>query len=141
MARSWFLPDLPAPRGAVLLVDDEAAVLRMAERALSRQGWRVLAADSGERALERLGELAAGESLAAVVSDMMMPGMDGTVLVQRVRERLSAPDLPALLVSGYAEASLRTAMSKTDRIRFLPKPYAAKQLIARLAETVAASRG
>ena len=127
-------PDAPG-RGTVLLVDDEEPVRRLAERALARQGWRVVAADCGEDALEQLAGLPAG-GLSAVVSDMVMPGMDGAALVQAVRARLGAPGLPALLVSGYAETSLRGALAEGHGVAFLAKPYALKQLAERLAELV-----
>jgi two-component system cell cycle sensor histidine kinase/response regulator CckA len=127
-----------AVRGTVLLVDDEEPVLRLAQRALARQGWRVIAASGGDEALARLEILGPDEMPQAVVSDMVMPDMDGAALVRAVRKRLDAPHLPALLVSGYAEASLRTALIESDRVGFLPKPYALKQLADRLAQQVAA---
>ncbi len=129
------LTKIPA-RGMVLLVDDEEPVRRLAERALARQGWRVLSADCAEQALERLDGLAAGEVPQAIISDMVMPGMDGTALVRAVRARLALPSLPALLVSGYAEASLRDALINEGGVAFLGKPYALKQLTERLAELV-----
>jgi two-component system cell cycle sensor histidine kinase/response regulator CckA len=115
----------------VLLVEDEDPVRRLAERALVRQGWTVLAADSGEAALALLdgGKV----TLAAIVTDMVMPGMDGATLVRAVRERLAAPELPAILVSGYAEETLRRDLDATATV-FLPKPYSLKGLAAKLAE-------
>jgi two-component system cell cycle sensor histidine kinase/response regulator CckA len=125
-----------AARGLLLLVDDEEPVRRLAERALSRQGWRVLSADCAEQALERLDALPHGEAPVAIVSDMVMPGMDGAALVRTVRARLAMPMLPALLVSGYAEASLRDALASESGVAFLPKPYALKQLTERVAALV-----
>jgi two-component system cell cycle sensor histidine kinase/response regulator CckA len=123
----------PAPSGArvVLLVEDEDAVRRLAERTLARHGWTVLAAECGEDALARLG--ASPPALAAIVTDMVMPGMDGGALVRAVRQRLAAPGLPAILVSGYAEETLRRELDTTATL-FLPKPYSLKELVARLAE-------
>jgi two-component system cell cycle sensor histidine kinase/response regulator CckA len=113
---------------AVLLVEDEEPVRRLAERALARQGWRVLAAETGEAALVLLEEVAPGD-LAAIVTDLVMPGMDGTALVRAVRERLRAPMLPAIMVSGYAEATLRDDL-ETVATTFLPKPYSLKDIAA-----------
>jgi two-component system cell cycle sensor histidine kinase/response regulator CckA len=123
----------PAPSSArvVLLVEDEDAVRRLAERTLARHGWTVLAAECGEDALARLG--ASPPALAAIVTDMVMPGMDGGALVRAVRQRLAAPGLPAILVSGYAEETLRRELDTTATL-FLPKPYSLKELVARLAE-------
>jgi two-component system cell cycle sensor histidine kinase/response regulator CckA len=133
-----FLDPVPPPRGAVLLVDDEDVVRRVAERSLARQGWRVLAAATGEAALEML----AAEpppALAAMVSDLLMPGMDGAMLVAAVRARLGRPDLPAVLVSGYSGEGFgdRLAELGEGHARFLAKPYDVKELAALLAELAA----
>ena len=113
----------------VLLVDDEDAVLRLAERALTRRGWRVLAADSAENALARLN---AAEPIQAVISDVVMPGMDGPALVRALRQ--IRPGLPAILVSGYAEEALRRELADS-RAAFLAKPYTLRDL-AELLERV-----
>ena len=133
-----FLDPPKPPRGAVLLVDDEDVVRRIAERALVRQGWRVLAAATAEAALELLGtDLPV--TLAVVVTDLVMPGMDGAELVQAVRARLGSPKLPAVLVSGYAAEELRDRIATVPgcgNMRFLAKPYDLKELAAALAEIV-----
>jgi two-component system cell cycle sensor histidine kinase/response regulator CckA len=125
----------------VLLVDDEAAVRRVTERALQRRGWEVLAADSAEAALSAVEE-AGPRQLAAVVTDLVMPGDDGTVLVRALRERLGAPELPAVLISGYASEPLRAEVAAAlgdAATVFLPKPYEPQELAERLAELAAAS--
>jgi two-component system cell cycle sensor histidine kinase/response regulator CckA len=130
--------DQAGARGAVLLVDDEDVVRRVAERALVRQGWRVLAAPTAEAALELLQDTQAA-SLTAVVTDLVMPGMDGADLVQEVRQRLRRPRLPAVLVSGYAAEGLReriAAQPGSDETRFLAKPYDIKELTAALADVL-----
>ena len=126
-------PALAAP-GTVLLVEDEQTVRTIAARALTRLGWRVLAAESAEAALDLLDRTAAPR-LDAIVTDLVMPGLDGAALVRQVRSRLAAPTLPAILVSGYAEEELRrevaTAIGEGGTI-FLPKPYDIGDLAARL---------
>jgi len=117
-------------RPVVLLVDDEDAVRRLAERALSRAGWEVLSADSGESALELLRARAPDlPGIAALVSDMVMPGMDGTALVPAVRAQLGRPGLPVILVSGYAESPLRCGLEAAEVV-FLAKPYSLADLVA-----------
>ena len=144
------LPEDAGPVGAsrlVLLVEDEEPVRRLAERTLKRQGWRVLAADCGEAALALLEESdaasrAQGEGplvLAAVVTDMVMPGIDGAALVRMLRERLGAPLLPAILVSGYAQETLRRDLDSAGTV-FLPKPYSLKDLAARLESVTAGAK-
>jgi two-component system cell cycle sensor histidine kinase/response regulator CckA len=87
----------------------------------------VLAADSGEAALELLQEdpnqLAA---LAAVISDVVMPGMDGPALVRALRQM--RPDLPAILTSGYAEEAVRGELT-LENVLVLSKPYSLKLML------------
>src|SRR3546814_19809302 len=93
-----------------------------AERALSMQGYKVLTATDGEEALE---VLARGESIDLMISDVVMPNMDGPTMVRRARK--SYPDLPVLFVSGYAEEQLRKSID-IDNVSFLPKPFSVTQL-------------
>ena len=101
----------------VLLVEDEAPVRRLAERALRRRGFAVRATDSAEAALALLED---GTRPDLLVSDVMMPGMDGPALLALLRRRW--PDLPAILVSGYAAQDARRALAEEEAI-FLAKPY------------------
>ena len=66
--------------GTVLLVEDEPMVRAVAERALTRHGYTVLTADNGEDALEILGR---GEAIDLLISDVVMPGMDGPTMVEK----------------------------------------------------------
>ena len=109
----------------VLLVEDEVPLLRLAERALRRAGFDVLSAGSAEEALEIVES--GGPQPLALVSDVVMPGMDGLELAARLRAR--DPDLPVLLVSGYAEAALGRDLA-AERLRLLPKPYSLSDLVA-----------
>ena len=118
-------PAADAPR-TLLLVDDEAPVLRLAERAFARRGWRVVSAESGEAALALLDAETMGR-LSVMVSDVVMPGLDGPALVRSIRRQ--RPDLPAVLASGYANESLRHELASEDMV-FLPKPYTLQALIA-----------
>ncbi len=122
----------PAPAQApgaapILLVEDEPPLLRLAERALRRAGFEVLTATSAEEALELLE--AGAPKPVALVSDVVMPGLDGLGLAKRLRDR--DPDLPVLLVSGYAEAALGRDLA-AERLRLLPKPYGLADLVAEL---------
>ena len=112
-----------AGRRVVLLVDDEDAVRRLAERALTRRGWTVLAADQADAALAMVE--AESAEINAVISDVVMPGMDGPALVRALRQ--TRPWLPAILVSGYAEEVLRRELVSSG-VAFLAKPYALREL-------------
>jgi two-component system cell cycle sensor histidine kinase/response regulator CckA len=109
----------------VLLVEDEVPLLRLAERALKRAGFEVIAVGSAEAALELLD--GGAPMPAALVSDVVMPGLDGLELATRMRQR--DPDLPVLLVSGYAEAALGRDLT-AERLRLLSKPYSLSDLVA-----------
>jgi two-component system cell cycle sensor histidine kinase/response regulator CckA len=117
--------------GRVLLVEDEAPVRRLAERALTRLGYQVISAACAQDALE-LADAEGAPALACVVSDVVMPGMDGPALVRALRT--TRPHLPAILVSGYADAPLRAQLA-SEHVRFLSKPFA----MADLADSVAAA--
>lgn len=121
----------------VLVVEDEAPVRLVLVRALTRAGWRVLAAETAEIALEQLASLGdpAGVHLSVVISDVVMPGMDGPALVRAVRQR--RPGVPAVLVSGYAEPVLRADLAAMD-IVFLAKPYATAELLGLVARLTSA---
>ena len=127
-------PPAPAPPAGrlVLLVDDEVGVRRLAARALVKRGWAVLVAESGEGALAALQEDPTQlDQLCAVVSDVVMPGMDGTALVRTLREW--RPDLPVILTSGYAEEAVRGGLAVSD-VLVLSKPYTLKVMLDTLEE-------
>ncbi len=123
--------------GTILLVDDEDGVRRLAERALSRRGWRVLPAACAEAALALLSDPAVAAEVCAVVSDLTMPGLDGAGLVAAVR--MIRPGLPAILVSGYADEALRKRLAQAH-IQFMAKPYVMKELIGALETRLEAVR-
>ena len=108
--------------GTILLVEDEDMVRAVAERALARQGYTVLTAEHGEAALELLANHPRPDLL---ISDVVMPIMDGPTMVRHARARY--PDLPVLFMSGYAEEQLRKSID-LDNIAFLPKPFSVQQL-------------
>ena len=108
--------------GTVLLVEDEPMVRSVAERALTRHGYEVITADNGEDALEIL---ARGDPIDLLISDVVMPGMDGPTMVREARK--SRPDLKILFMSGYAEEQLRKSID-IENVNFLPKPFSVNEL-------------
>lgn len=120
-------PEPPPGGPAVLLVEDEVPLLRLAERALRRAGFEVMSAGCSEEALEMLDR--SGAVPLALVSDVVMPGLDGLELTARLRDRW--PELPVLLVSGYAEAALGRDLA-AERIRLMAKPYSLGALVTEL---------
>ena len=118
--------------GTVLLVEDEPMVRSVAERALTRHGYTVITADNGEDALEILGR---NEPVDLLISDVVMPGMDGPTMVREARQ--SRPDLKILFMSGYAEEQLRKSID-IENVNFLPKPFSVTELAEAARRTVMA---
>jgi two-component system cell cycle sensor histidine kinase/response regulator CckA len=104
--------------GRVLLVEDEDMVRAVAERALVRAGYEVKACASGEEGLAAIAE--PGAAFDIVVSDVVMPGMDGPAMVRAIRA--SRPKIPVLFMSGYAEEQLRRDIDIPD-MHFIAKPF------------------
>ncbi|PLK24953.1 hybrid sensor histidine kinase/response regulator [Porphyrobacter sp. TH134] len=104
--------------GKVLLVEDEDMVRTVAERALVRAGYEVTACANGEEGLAAITEGKAQFDI--VVSDVVMPGMDGPAMVRAIRARL--PGMPVLFMSGYAEEQLRRDIDIAD-MHFIAKPF------------------
>jgi two-component system cell cycle sensor histidine kinase/response regulator CckA len=117
-------------KGTVLLVEDEEAVRAFASRALSSRGYTVHTADSGETALQFIDEH--DGDLDLVISDVVMPEMDGPTLLKELRKR--GIQTKIVFISGYAEDAFKKNLEEDETFTFLPKPFSLKQL----AETVKA---
>ncbi len=111
--------------GTVLLVEDEDAVRALNARMLASKGYTVLEAASGVEALEVYD--AHGGKVELVVSDVVMPEMDGPTMLGHLRQR--NPDTRIIFVSGYAEEAFRKNLPEGEAFHFLPKPFTMKQLI------------
>ena len=114
----------PALDATVLLVEDDRAVRIVVDRALQRHGLTVVAVADAAAALELMARDAAGIDL--LVSDVVMPGMDGVDLLHAARAR--RPALPVVLMSGYAEPPQRRALDRAGVV-FLSKPFAIDDLL------------
>ncbi len=118
--------------GTVLLVEDEDAVRLFGSRALRNKGYKVVEAKSGEAALEVLSNY--GGTIDLMITDIVMPQMDGTQLIRHVRERM--PDLKVICISGYAEESFRKRLDTVEDIHFLSKPFSLDQLAGKVKEVM-----
>nr|WP_202385944.1 response regulator [Alteraurantiacibacter aestuarii] len=127
-ARNW------SGGGRILLVEDEDMVRAVAERALSRQGYEIVTASDGDEGLE---QVQAGEKFDLVVSDVVMPSMDGPAMAREIRKL--QPDLPVLFMSGYAEGQLRSQIDMAA-MHFIPKPFSVQQIADKVGEVLALSR-
>jgi two-component system cell cycle sensor histidine kinase/response regulator CckA len=115
----------------ILLVEDEDAVRAFSTRALTNKGYQVLDAPGGETALEVL--KAHGQAPDLVVTDVIMPEMDGPTLATHIREMY--PDVPIIFVSGYTEDKFKGQFG--ENTYFLPKPFTLQQLAAKVKDVLA----
>lgn len=116
--------DLTGDSAVVLLVEDEEAVRRGGKRMLETRGYEVHEAGTGVEALEILEEL--NGEIDIVVSDVVMPEMDGPTLLRELRK--DYPDIKFIFVSGYAEDAFAKNLPEGAKFGFLPKPFSLKQL-------------
>jgi len=116
----------------ILLVEDEDAVRAFGSRALTARGYEVHEAASGVEALEVMEDY--GDEIDLVVSDVVMPEMDGPTLLGELRK--TYPDLNFIFVSGYAEEAFAKNLPEEEREKFgfLPKPFSLKQLATTVKE-------
>jgi two-component system, response regulator, stage 0 sporulation protein F len=125
---------------SILVVDDEpdvADLFRQRFRRESRQGTFVMHfAASGTEALDRLAE-EIQPALAAVLSDINMPGMDGLQLLSEIKQR--RPDLPVMMVTAYGDDERRRRAREFGAVEFITKPVDFDQLKAQLRQLPAAA--
>ena len=126
-------PDMTG-QGTILLVEDEEGLRALNARGLRSRGYTVIEAANGIEALEEL-EANDGQ-VDLVVSDVVMPEMDGPTLLTSMRER--NPGIKVIFVSGYAEDAFAKSLPENQQFSFLPKPFSLSQLVAAVKETIAA---
>ena len=118
---------------SILVVDDEPDVAHLFRQQFhreSRQGTFVMHfAASGTEALDRLAE-EIQPALAAVLSDINMPGMDGLQLLGEIKQR--RPDLPVMMVTAYGDDERRRRAAELDAVEFITKPVDFDQLKTQL---------
>jgi len=122
-------------QGTILLVEDEEGLRSLNARGLRSRGYSVIEASNGIEALEALEEKDGAVDL--VVSDVVMPEMDGPTLLKSMRDR--NPDLKIIFVSGYAEDAFEKSLPENQQFAFLPKPFTLTQLVAAVKETMTPS--
>jgi PAS domain S-box-containing protein len=115
----------------VLVVEDEEAVRELAAEVLTGHGYTVLAAATGEDALALVAERT--RPLDLVLSDVMLPGMKGPTLVEELRKL--HPEARTIFISGYAPALISERGVQAD-VPFLPKPFTATALAAKVREVL-----
>ena len=120
-------------QGTILLVEDEEGLRMLNARGLKSRGYVVMEAGNGVEAIEVFNR--EGGKIDLVVSDVVMPEMDGPTLLKELR-KLNA-ELKIIFVSGYAEEAFEKSLPEGEKFSFLPKPFTLKQLVAAVKETLA----
>jgi CheY-like chemotaxis protein len=129
VARAPVLAPAPSVRGSetVLLVEDEPAVRAVSARLLRNHGYIVREAIDGTDALQQM-ENGTLDSIALLVTDVVMPRMGGPELATTLRK--DRPTLPVLLVSGYSEAGIPDSLMQTPGTLFVEKPFSTDALLS-----------
>jgi CheY-like chemotaxis protein len=117
----------------ILLVDDHAAVRTTTAALLEDLGHKVFEAGDGKEVLDLLGKNPRGYDL--LISDYAMPHLSGTDVVHRARQM--RPDLPSIIITGYADA--QSISRKPDDVLILPKPFTQEQMRASIRAASASS--
>ena len=99
-------------------------------RALRSKGYRVVEARTGEAAIEILED----QTFDLLVTDMVMPKVDGATLIAHARSRM--PELPVICISGYTQETVANKVAELPRVHFLPKPFSLKQLARKVKEAI-----
>ncbi len=115
----------------IMLVEDEDAVRTFATRALTNKGYDIITAEDGESAL-KIYEAEGVLDIDLLITDVVMPGMDGPTLAQHIREH--SPKMKIIFMSGYTEDKLKDHMG--ENTYFLPKPFTLKVLSAKVKEVL-----
>jgi CheY-like chemotaxis protein len=121
--------------GTILLVEDEPGVRAFAARVLEDAGYRVIEAGSGSEVMALVPESAT--PLTLLMTDVVMPGMSGRVLAERLR--VLHPGLPVLFMSGYTDDIIVRAGVAADGASFIQKPFMPEQLLERVRRAIASS--
>jgi len=121
--------------GTILVVDDEEAVRDIAGKILTRNGYEVLVAESGEQALELFDQHS--ESIDGVLMDLGMPGMGGKACIKAIRKK--DPEAKVLIASGYIQYEQPDELKELGAAGMVAKPYRKGELLKQLNELVASS--
>jgi two-component system sensor histidine kinase/response regulator len=118
------------PGGAmpILIVDDQAANVMLLGQILTRAGYDIVPAGSGEQALQR----ARARKPILVLLDMIMPGMDGMEVCQQMRSEPGLADVPVIFLTAATERELLVRAFEAGAVDYITKPFVAEELLARV---------
>jgi CheY-like chemotaxis protein len=108
----------------ILVVDDEPGSARLLEYMLKRQNHTMVSAENGYQALERLNE----QGFDLLITDIMMPGMDGLTLIEEVRMNRQITDMPIIVITAYGFLNISQEVMSKGATHILTQPYSSKEL-------------
>lgn len=126
------MPSDLAGQGNILFVEDEDNVRIIAAKTLRKRGYNVLEACDGEEALELLDD--AESPFDLLISDVVMPGVDGPTLLKRGKEKLGEARI--VFISGYAQEDFSELLAEYPDVSFLPKPFTLTQLAEKVKQEI-----
>lgn len=133
-------PIVEAPAGdltgneTILLVEDEDAVRLFSARAMRDKGYKIIEAENGNKALEIVQK---GQTFDLLVTDVVMPHMDGPTLCKKIRD--IHPNMKTIFISGYTEDTFRKNLGHNADIHFLQKPFTLKDLAQKVKDVLLAT--
>jgi DNA-binding response OmpR family regulator len=122
------MPDPPIPAAPILVVDDDAKIVRLVRTYLERDGYKVVTAADGPAALEAIETY----QPALVVLDLMLPELDGRAVIRAVRLDDEAAQTPILVLSARSSTIDRIAGLEEGADDYLPKPFSPAELVLRV---------
>jgi len=123
-------PAVDSYRGTetLLVVDDEEIMIDLSKKILSSQGYKVIPAENGEKALEVLKEHS--EEIKMIILDLIMPGMSGYETFKAIRKE--HPDMPIIISTGYSPGGSAAEILKEPLTEFLQKPFYMKDMLSKV---------
>ncbi|NUS59659.1 MAG: response regulator, partial [Lysobacter sp.] len=127
------MPESATASGRILVVDDQPANLRVVSTLLSRNGYDVVPAGTGNEALEQ----ALARTPDLVLLDMLMPGMDGFQLLEEMRRHPQLQDMPVIFLTAAQDRELLLRAFDSGAVDYVTKPFIPEELLARVGAHVA----
>jgi two-component system alkaline phosphatase synthesis response regulator PhoP len=115
-------------RGLILVIDDEVHILELVKYNLEKEGYRVIAYETGEEGLEAIEK----EKPDLVILDLMLPGIDGLEVCRRIRKDASTMRLPVLMLTAKGEEIDKVLGLETGADDYLTKPFGIREMAARV---------
>lgn len=110
----------------ILVVDDDPNILALIRTILTQRNYRVTTAGNGQQALDRLGR----SNFDAMITDALMPGLDGPTLTEKIKADPNLKDLPVIMITASSEPGMVQKSFSSGCILFLPKPFTGASLIS-----------